>query len=80
MNDTNTGGPAFPCDSIVERNEQGHMSGFAISCSGITVRDYFAAKAIQGIVVGRAVYANEWAKAAYEVADAMLAIRERKEP
>lgn len=46
--------------------------------AGMTLRDYFAAKALQGICAhpdtwGRQT--NEIAKAAYELADAMLAAR-----
>ena len=45
-----TGGPAFPCDGVTPTNENGHFFGHAISSSGLTVRDYFAAKAMQGVV------------------------------
>ena len=45
-----TGGRAFPCDSIVERDEVGHLHGFEVSSGGMTLRDYFAAKAMQGIM------------------------------
>ena len=41
-----TGGRAFPCDSIVERDEVGHLHGFEVSSGGMTLRDYFAAKAL----------------------------------
>ncbi|MNP70642.1 hypothetical protein D3C76_1669020 [compost metagenome] len=51
----------------------GHGTAF-----GMTLRDYFAAKALQGICAhpdtwGRQV--NEVAQVAYELADAMLAAR-----
>jgi len=48
---------------------------------GMTLRDYFAAKAMQAAITGCAtrgevaVYSN-WANLAYEMADAMLAARE----
>ena len=73
MSIKDNGGPAFPetCgDQIVP---------------GMTLRDYFAAKALQGLI-GR-VWVDEktgrvpdnvfdlWAEASYQVADAMLAER-----
>jgi len=71
MSNTNTGGPAFPqveLDQVTGNPCDQH--------SGMTLRDYFAAKAMQGMMhdvsqpVGE-VIAN-WA---YEVADAMLSAR-----
>ena len=58
-----TGGPAFPWGT-----------GFA----GMTLRDYFAAKALQGICAcGPSVEwtSNRLAVEAYELADAMLCAR-----
>jgi hypothetical protein len=56
---------------------------------GMTLRDYFAAKAMQGLMSGRwkadmhgipydayRADADEWAKSAYYFADAMLKARE----
>ena len=56
---------------------------------GMTLRDYFAAKAMQGLMSGRwksdihgipydayRADADEWAKSAYHFADAMLKARE----
>ena len=48
-----------------------------LSCAGMTLRDYFAAKAMQGICNGRSHtdlkgHAIASAKVAYELADAML--------
>ena len=59
----NTGGPAFP-----------HQSSDAIR-AGMTLRDYFAAKAMQGILYA-GLEPVETAKHAYTMADAMLAARE----
>ena len=40
---------------------------------GMTLRDYFAAKAMQGYITGDYdVYPHEIAQKAYEIADAML--------
>lgn len=60
-----TGGPAFPLDDGVYR--------------GMTLRDYFAAKALQGLVTHAHIL--EWseeaiADAAYRQAEAMLKARE----
>mgnify|MGYP001359795553 CR=1 FL=1 len=57
--------------------------------NGITLRDYFAVKAMQGLMAGRwkadmhgipydayRADADEWAKSAYHFADAMLKARQ----
>jgi hypothetical protein len=65
-----TGGPAFPhIDSGLGRFEE-----------GMTLRDYFAAKALQGVMACNGIYEDEkkLAQWCYEQADAMLEIRERK--
>jgi hypothetical protein len=59
-----TGGPAFPTD---------HNKNVA---EGMTLRDYFAAKAMQGLLSARNPLVTNIggiAEAAYEMADAMLA-------
>ncbi|EOG8090956.1 hypothetical protein ACYK19_001241 [Enterobacter hormaechei] len=73
-----TGGRAFPCDSIVERDEVGHLHGFEVSSGGMTLRDYFAAKAMQGIISSECNYGafSDLASDAYSIADAMLRARE----
>ena len=63
---TETGGPAFPFDT---------------GTCGMTLRDYFAAQAMQGILVGMVTPTEGWshnkfAEIAYNVADAMLKARE----
>jgi hypothetical protein len=71
MNNTNTGGPAFPDGST---NEWGNAYN-----GGMTLRDYFAAKAMQSMN-GRPDYADTPADVialdAYALADAMLKARE----
>lgn len=70
--------PAFPND-VKPINER----------VGMTLRDYFAAKAMQGLMSGRwksdihgiqydayRADADEWAKSAYHFADTMLKARE----
>jgi hypothetical protein len=71
MSDANTGGPAFPVplDAFDDRE-------------GMTLRDYFAAKAMQGILAGTHPIVKETeplptvARVAYAQADAMLKARE----
>ena len=83
MSNTNTGGPAFPRAG----NEWADMAWVeAPAKDGMTMRDYFAAKAMQGLM-GRS-WANTatgkfpenlhdiWATAAYQMADAMLKARD----
>ena len=65
MSDKNTGGPAFP------------FKGAINDSSGMTLRDYFAAKAMQGLCANGGVVADDMAKAAYILADAMLKAREQ---
>lgn len=65
MSNTNTGGQAFPCLELTD--------------GGMTLRDYFAAKAMQAIITGFSTSLPPTvmaAKAAYEYADAMLKARE----
>jgi len=66
--------PAFPSGNEVKLGDwisSGHK--------GMTLRDYFAAKAMQSFLVDQCHDAGQWdldAKAAYKVADAMLKARE----
>jgi len=64
MNNTNTGGPAFP---------------YGTAYAGMTLRDYFAAKAMQAILSDGSWHGHTCKTAAlesYEMADAMLLARE----
>jgi hypothetical protein len=81
MSNTNTGGPAFPVEYFDAQLQQKRVF------TGMTLRDYFAAKAMQGLM-GRS-WADAagkfpenlhavWATAAYQMADAMLHAREAK--
>ena len=67
MNNTNTGGSAFPNARFYNAN-------------GMTLRDYFAAKAMQGFISDPDwrvdMMPEETARAAYHQADAMLKARE----
>jgi len=65
----NNGGPAFPTPPGVQHND------------GISMRDYFAAAALQGLmskVKPEAHWEDYRAKWSYEAADAMLKAREAK--
>ena len=65
-------GPAFPCHpEIIPRRDR--------DFAGMTLRDYFAAKAMQGFLTAEyaSTYRPEaWAKDAYVMADAMLRARD----
>jgi predicted RNA polymerase sigma factor len=65
MSTQDTGGPAFP--------ESGPR-GQAVGGEGMTLRDYFAAKAMQGILF-EGLEPEQTAKHAYDMADAMLKAR-----
>ena len=70
---TNTGGPAFPQCSY-------NMKGGYDITGGMTLRDYFAAKAMQADMTdGIREDDYVWcAIRAYKIADAMLKAREQK--
>ena len=69
-----TGGPAFPVQYSNEADGPTVMPHV-----GMTLRDYFAAKAMQGFLAAEYAYRPDgWAKEAYEMADAMLKAREVK--
>ena len=73
MSNTNTGGPAFP--GLHPSAECRYQD------EGMTLRDYFAAKAIQGLLSATLTPNTVWsqdeaAETAYNVADSMLKARE----
>lgn len=80
MKKQNTGGRAFPVDCVVERDEEGRLHGFEVSSGGMTLRDYFAAKAMQGFMANKdrpmTFHPDDDAAYAYAIADAMLRARE----
>jgi hypothetical protein len=62
-------------------NEQAFPNPHRTDITGMTLRDYFAAKAMQAAITGCATRAevglySDWAGFAYEMADAMLKARE----
>ena len=71
MTTKDTGGPAFPY-------EYKFGDGTAKRAEGMTLRDYFAAKAMQGLLTGCSDPDHvSFAKWCYEIADAMLAERNK---
>ena len=66
MDKINDGGPAFPVGSGDMRDPV-----------GMTLRDYFAAKAMQGLIAGGSTDRHQIAQAAYIVSDAMIKERTR---
>lgn len=67
MAEIKTGGPAFPAYDFTE--------------GGMSLRDYFAAKALNGLLAGQfrdtgSLNLNELPEEAYRIADAMIAARE----
>ena len=62
-----TGGPAFPTETIHKIGSDGYIY------EGMTMRDYFAAKAMQSLAKLGAP--EDCARQAYELADAMLKAR-----
>jgi hypothetical protein len=65
---------------IMEKMEQAFPNPHRTDMTGMSLRDYFAAKAMQGICNGRSHtdlkgHAIASAKVAYELADAMLKAR-----
>ena len=70
-NQINDGGPAFPLQSIGPE----FMPGY----SGMTLRDYFAAAALQGMNLDFNFSCTTYAMDAYLIADAMLKAMEVKQ-
>ena len=67
-----TGGPAFP-----------HQNNLMLTNGGMTLRDYFAGQALHGWLSSwdrkHKVHEDSLALFCYDVADAMLAVREEEE-
>jgi len=68
----NTGGPAFPVEYYDAQLDKRRVM------QGMTLRDYFAAKAMEGDLIA-GVHPDDFnrcAYRAYQMADAMLKVRE----
>lgn len=75
MSKIDDGGAAFPLSADAAINPVTNMYGADIS-SGLTKRDYFAAAALTGLssrMGAECGFKREYAKAAFEYADAMIA-------
>ena len=89
----NTGGNAFPCDPFIASKPGNEASAKRIA-EGMSLRDYFAAKAMQARIsdyescqsLARAAdsrgvsFANELAAQSYDMADAMIRARDGSAP
>ena len=76
MSNTNTGGPAFP--GVEYKQPGGAGVSVMTIVGGMTLRDYFAAKAMQGLYAS-SYYTESYdtiSGMAYKQADAMLKARE----
>lgn len=77
MNTDKTGGPAFPrAGAALDTRSYQELKGLA---DGMTLRDYFAAKAMQALLIDVSLHAEDlpsFAASAYMMADAMLKARE----
>ena len=71
MTNAKTGGPAFPALPI-SRELNGEL---VYQAEGITIRDYFAAKAMQALTQKGQRHLATIAQDAYDMADAMLEAR-----
>jgi hypothetical protein len=78
MSEVKTGGPAFPiADPFIAMNPQTVEEAKRLQ-GGMTLRDYFAAKAMQSYVSHNKAYDFEdIAAVSFRVADAMLKAREQ---
>lgn len=87
MDKINDGGPAFPCDPFVA-SKPGNESTAKRLAEGMTLRDYFAAKALPAIINSMAQLDHQklmrlhgmemdqiYALESYQTADAMLEAR-----
>ena len=89
MSDRNDGGAAFPCSGFYG-GDDGPAENDTVPQAGMSLRDYFAAAALQGYRAGKHINAGAYpsetklwssegvARHAYQDADAMLAEREKK--
>jgi len=67
----NYGGPAFPGMTYISQDGKKNPEG-------MTLRDYFAAAALQGLMASQYQVEDPYPIYAYKIADAMLKAREVK--
>lgn len=62
-----------------EERDAAYLKARGEAVTGMSLRDFFAASALQGMLAGRpesrSAHSSEWAEAAYLAADAMLVAR-----
>jgi hypothetical protein len=78
MSNINTGGQAFPRPMGETRNKETNLPLYDKGDKGMTLRDYFAAKAMQGTVANSSnspIFTHSDAAYCYIIADAMLSAR-----
>lgn len=73
-----TGGPAYP-------GKHTYIDGMPASYEGMTLRDHFAAQSVSGVIAAHAAIqgsyqADEVAREAYQIADAMLIRKYETDP
>ncbi len=75
LDNNKTGGPAFPCDLTMYDKE------VQVQMQGMTLRDYFAAKALEGLLANPDTAGDlmDFPRWAYTYADEMLRAREAKD-
>jgi len=85
----NDGGPAFPCsvrrsENYMDEGGYGRVRMVTVQEGGLSLRDYFAAKAMQAAMSRflpcSATDMAGIARDSYYMADAMLAEREKEQP
>jgi hypothetical protein len=82
----NDGGPAFPLEySTFQYHQNSNTERIFHHQTGLSLRDYFAAKAMQGIASDSTFnpvddYEITISKLSYQIADAMLEAREKWKP
>ena len=73
--------PAFPCPTENRMIASNHLSEEIIGYGGMHLRDYFAAKALQGIIAQKItpqiIDVTQLANDAYMIADKMMETREK---
>ena len=73
--------PAFPCPTENRMIASNHLSEEIIGYGGMHLRDYFAAKALQGLIAQKItpqiIDATQLAYDAYMIADEMMEAREK---
>ena len=77
-NPQDDGGPAFPCDPFIA-SEPGHQSVAKRLAEGMSLRDYFAAKALANAYTQCEADPDKGAEWAYQLADAMLRARSKEQ-